>query len=226
METIEMTADVKVRSVPVFIVDDHPIVRQGLRQLIDQEEGFIVCGEAENGTQTFAALKVQMPGVMMMDLSLKNENGLELVKNLKALYPALPVLVVSVSDEEFYAERAIHAGAMGYIMKTQAANLIIKAIRCIMGGEVYLSDSVSARILRKMSAGNDDSKGSPVDKLSNRELQVFNLIGTGLGTRQIAERLSRSVKTVETYREHIKSKLDLKDSSELVQNAIQWLQSQ
>lgn len=225
METIQMMPEVKVKQVTVFIVDDHPIVRQGLRQLINQEADFIVCGEAENGRQTFEALKAQLPGVVIVDLSLKDESGLEIVKGLKELYPALPMLVVSMYDEEFYAERALYAGAMGYIMKTQVADLIIKALRRIVGGEVYLNESVSARILRKMSTGNGDTKGSHIDKLSNRELQVFRLIGTGLGTRQIAEKLSRSVKTVETYREHIKTKLDLKDSSELVQSAIQWLQS-
>jgi len=210
----------------VFIVDDHSIVRRGLRQLISQEADLVVCGEAENAQTALEAMKKLVPDVALVDLSLDGESGLELVKDIKARYPVVAVLVLSMHDEAFYAERALRAGAKGYIMKLRAADQILAAIRRVLSGEIYLSDPMAAKILRKVAGGKADAVGSPIERLSDRELEVFQLIGIGLGTRHIADRLSRSVKTVETYREHIKQKLDLKDATELTQAAIQWLQSQ
>lgn len=210
----------------VFIVDDHSIVRRGLEQLINQEADLVVCGEAENGQAALEAMKKSVPDVALVDLSLDGESGLELIKNIKARYPKVAVLVLSMHDEAFYAERVLRAGARGYIMKLQVADKILGAIRRVLSGEIYLSDPMAAKILRKVAGGKADAVSSPVERLSDRELEVFQLIGIGLGTRHIAERISRSVKTVETYREHIKQKLDLKDATELVQAAIQWLQSQ
>ncbi len=210
----------------VFIVDDHSIVRRGLKQLIDQEADLAVCGEAENGQAALEAIKKLAPDVALVDLSLDGESGLELIKDIKARYPKVLGLVLSMHDEAFYAERVLRAGAKGYIMKLQAPDLILKAIRRVLSGEIYLSDPMASKMLRKVAGGEDPIVGSPIERLSDRELEVFQLIGIGLGTRHIAERLSRSVKTVETYREHIKLKLDLKDATELTQAAIQWLQSQ
>jgi len=210
----------------IFIVDDHSIVRRGLKQLIDQEADLAVCGEAENGQAALEAMKKLAPDLALVDLSLGGESGLELIKDIKARYPKVSVLVLSMHDEAFYAERVLRAGAKGYIMKLQAPDLILKAIRRVLSGEIYLSDPMASKMLRKVAGGEDPIVGSPIERLSDRELEVFQLIGIGLGTRHIAERLSRSVKTVETYREHIKLKLDLKDATELTQAAIQWLQSQ
>lgn len=224
----DQTVNKKTR---ILIVDDHPIMRRGLAELIDLEKDLMICGEADGIQVALELIKTRAPHVVLVDLSLKNENGLELIKDIKARFPKVLMLVLSMYDEVFYAERVLRAGAKGYIMKQQAIDQVLVAIRRILSGEVYLSDSISSKILRGFTgekAGKADkaAKNSfTVDRLSDRELEVFRLIGSGFGTRKIAERLSRSVKTVETYREHIKVKLDLKDSSELVQNAIQWLQS-
>ncbi|PIQ82769.1 MAG: DNA-binding response regulator [Candidatus Omnitrophica bacterium CG11_big_fil_rev_8_21_14_0_20_64_10] len=217
---------VKAKRATVFIVDDHPIVRRGLEQLINQEADLVVCGQAEGAQTALEAMKKWMPDVALVDLSLTGESGLELIKDIKVRYPKVAVLVLSMHDETFYAERVLRAGAKGYIMKRQAAAQIVAAIRRILSGEIWLSDPMAAKILRKVAGGKTEAVGSPIERLSNRELEVFQLIGIGLGTRHIAERISRSVKTVEAYREHIKVKLDLKDATELNQAAIQWLQSE
>ncbi len=215
----------KVEKIKILIVDDHPVLRRGLAQLINLEKDLVACGEADNIQSALELMKTSKPNLVMVDLSLKNESGLELIKDIKARHPEVLMLALSMHDESFYAERVLRAGAKGYIMKQQATDQVLLAIRRILGGEVYLSDAISSKILRNFTGENSKKTASPVENLSDRELQVYRLIGTGLGTRQIAEKLSRSVKTVETYREHIKLKLDLKDSSELVQSAIQWLQS-
>jgi DNA-binding NarL/FixJ family response regulator len=225
MGKIKKKSTTKVKRSKIFIVDDHPIVCRGLAQLINMEKDLIVCGEADSIQMALEGMKVQMPDVVLVDLSLKDENGLDLIKDIKVRFPKVAVLAVSMYDEAFYAERVLRAGAKGYIMKQQATTQVLVAIRRILAGEVYVSDAMSSRILRKVTGEKNHKTGPAIDRLSDRELEVFRLIGTGLGTRQIAEKLSRSVKTVETYREHIKLKLDLKDSSELVQHAIQWLQS-
>ena len=217
---------VKAKRATVFIVDDHAIVRRGLEQLINQEADLVVCGEAENAQAALEAMKKRMPDVALVDLSLGGESGLGLIKDMKARYPTVAVLVLSMHDEVFYAERVLRAGAKGYIMKLQAPAQILGAIRRVLSGEIYVSDPMAAKMLRTVAGGKTEVSRSPIERLSDRELEVFQLIGIGLGTRHIAERLSRSVKTVETYREHIKQKLDLKDSTELTQAAIQWLQSE
>lgn len=209
----------------ILIVDDHPIMRRGLAELINLEKDLVICGEAEGIQAALELMKIQQPHVAMVDLSLKNESGLELIKDIIKRFPKVLILVLSMHDETFYAERVIRAGAKGYVMKQQATGQVLTAIRRILAGEVYLSEAMSSKILRNVTGKKIEKNASSVDTLSDRELEVFRLIGTGLGTRQIAERLSRSVKTIETYREHIKLKLNLKDSSELVQNAIQWSQS-
>lgn len=226
MKNTTKRAGAKAARATVFLVDDHAVVRRGLEQLINQEADLVVCGEAGNAQTALEAIKQLRPDVALVDLSLGGESGLELIKDIKARYPAVSVLVLSMHDEMFYAERALRAGAKGYIMKLKAADQILTAIRRILSGEIYVSDAMAAKVLRKVSGGTSEVSQSPVERLSDRELEVFQLIGIGLGTRHIAERLSRSVKTVETYREHIKQKLDLKDATELTQAAIQWLQSE
>lgn len=215
----------KIKKSKILIVDDHPIMRRGLAELINLEKDLVVCGEAESIQTALEFIKLHEPQVVLVDLSLKNESGLELIKDIKTRFPSVLMLVLSMHDEGFYAERTLRAGAKGYIMKHQATSQVLVAIRRILSGEVYLSDAISSKILRNFTGEGSKKSKTSVDQLSDRELEVFRLIGSGLGTRQIAERLSRSIKTVETYREHIKLKLDLKDSSELVQHAIQWLQS-
>jgi len=209
----------------IIIIDDHPIMRRGLAELISLQPDLEVCAEADDIKTALELIKRHQPDIAMIDLSLKNESGLELIKDIGLRFPKVLMLVLSMHDEIFYAERVLRAGAKGYIMKQQATSQVMLAIRKILAGEVYLSDAMSSKVLQNITGKKTQNSGSPIERLSDRELEVFRMIGTGLGTRQIAERLSRSVKTVETYREHIKLKLGLKDSSELVQNAIQWLQT-
>lgn len=210
----------------ILIVDDHPIVRRGLGELVNQEAGLVVSGQAEDAHQAMEAIKAQEPDMVIVDISLKETSGLELIKDIKTRYPGLPVLTLSMHDESLYAERALRAGAKGYIMKQQATEELIMAIRKVLDGQVYVSDTVAAKMVRKLVGGGPDVGASAIDRLSDRELEVFRLIGEGHGTRQIAEKLHLSVKTIETYRAHIKEKLNLADSAELLQHAIQWVKSQ
>ena len=214
----------KTKRAKVLLVDDHPIVRRGLAQMINQEMDLIICGEAESTQEALEVIELQKPNIALVDLSLKDDSGLELIKDIKARFPEVLTLVLSMHDEVFYAERVLRAGAKGYIMKQRATNQVLVAIRRVLAGEIYLSDAMSSKVLHDITGKKPERAGSFIDRLSDRELEVFRLIGTGLGTRQIAEKLSRSVKTVETYRGNIRLKLSLKNSSALVQNAIQWAQ--
>lgn len=209
----------------ILIVDDHPIVRQGLAELVNHEDDLVVCGQAEDAHQAMKAVKELTPDMAIVDISLKQTSGMELIKDLNAQYPNLPVLALSMHDESLYAERALRAGARGYIMKAEATEKVIMAIRKIMSGEIYISDIMASKMMRKLVGGNAEINTSPVERLSNRELEVFQLIGKGFGTRQISERLFLSTKTIETYRAHIKEKLNLADAAELLQYAIQWVNS-
>ncbi len=213
------------KEIRILIVDDHPIVRQGLAELVNHEVDLAVCGQAEDSHEAMGAVRELEPDTVVVDISLKETSGLELIKDIHSQYPDLPVLALSMHDETLYAERALRAGAMGYIMKQEATENVIVAIRKILGGEIYVSDRMASRMVRKLVAGQAESTASPVDCLSDRELEVFHLIGKGHGTRQISERLHLSVKTIETYRAHIKDKLNLADAAELLQYAIQWLNS-
>lgn len=210
----------------VLIVDDHPIVRQGLSELINHEKDLTVCGQAEDAQQAMAAIRSAKPDVVVVDISLKEKNGIELMKDIKAQYPNMPVLVLSMHDESLYAERALRAGARGYIMKQEATEKVVTGIRTVLSGQVYVSDKMAAKMVYKLVGGGATAGASPVESLSDRELEVFNLIGHGLGTRQIAEKLYLSIKTIETYRAHIKEKLNLVSAGELLQYAIQWVNTQ
>ena len=205
----------------VFLVDDHPIVRQGLALFIDREPDLMVCGEADDTTSALQAIRESTPDFVVLDISLDGPDGLELLKTLRVRYPNLPVLVLSMHDESVYAERALRAGANGYIMKQEATDRVLTAIRHILGGDVYLSDRLTKRMLQQFVNGSISPR-DPLAKLSNRELEVYRLIGAGHGTRQIADELHVSTKTVESYQAHIKEKLALRNARELVQHAVEW----
>jgi DNA-binding NarL/FixJ family response regulator len=207
----------------VFLVDDHPIVRQGLTLLINREPDLTVCGEAEDAGAALQQVETHRPQIVVLDISLTGPDGLELLKSLRSRFPDLPVLILSMHDESQYAERALRAGARGYIMKQEATQKVLVAIRRILGGEVYLSERLASKILHQFVGGVPNSRESPLDVLTDRELEVFRLIGEGRLTRQIAEDLHISVKTVESYQARIKEKLLLKNARELVQRAIQWV---
>jgi len=209
----------------ILIVDDHPIVRQGLAELVNHETDLVVCGQAEDAHQAMKAVKELKPDMAIVDISLKETSGMELIKDLNSQYPNLPVLALSMHDESLYAERVLRAGARGYIMKAEATEKVIMAIHKILSGEIYISDKMAAKMIRKLVGSSTEINASPLNSLSDRELEVFQLIGKGFGTRQISERLYLSIKTIETYRAHIKEKLHLADAAELLQYAIQWVNS-
>jgi DNA-binding NarL/FixJ family response regulator len=206
----------------VFLVDDHPIVRQGLTLLINQEPDLVVCGEAEAAWPVPAALAALNPDVLVLDISLNGPDGLDLLKSIRATDTNLPILVLSMHDESLYAERALRAGANGYIMKQEATERVLVAIRRILRHEVYVSDRIANTMLQQIVSRQVNSPQSLVATLSDRELEVFRLIGDGHGTREIAEQLRLSIKTVESYQAHIKDKLSLPSARALMQRAIEW----
>lgn len=209
--------------IKVLLVDDHPILRAGLGRLINQEADMMICGEAEDGATAFDLVGTLNPDIAVIDISLKGSNGIELVKNLKARYPELPTMVLSMHDESLYAERALRAGSLGYIMKEEAIEQVLVAIRKVLQGEIFLSEKMKSKMLQQMASGKGKVITSPIEQLTDRELEVFRLIGEGCSTRQIAGQLHLSVRTVEAYREYIKSKLNLKNATELVQHAFHWV---
>jgi DNA-binding NarL/FixJ family response regulator len=206
----------------VFVVDDHPLLRQGLAMMINQETDLMVCGEAEDAPTAMKAIASFKPDILIADISMNGPDGLDLLKNLRMLYPDLPVLVLSMHDESIYAERALRARANGYIMKQEATEKVLVAIRRILDGEIYLSSRMANKLLQQYMSGQTVQTDSRLAALSDRELEVFRLIGEGLGTRQIAEALHLSMKTVESYQAHLKEKLSLRTGRELMQHAIQW----
>lgn len=210
----------------VLIVDDHPVVRQGLAQLINQEKDLEVRGYAEDAFQAMQAIKDIRPDMIIVDISLKGTSGMDLIKDVKIQYPSLPILILSMHDESLYAERALRAGAKGYIMKHEATDQVITAIRRVLAGQIYVSDTMAARMVSKLAAGTAQPNASPVESLSDRELEVFRLIGEGHKTRDVADKLHLSVKTIETYRAHIKDKLGFRDGNELFRFAVEWVNSE
>jgi DNA-binding NarL/FixJ family response regulator len=206
----------------VLVVDDHPLLRQGLALLINQQQDMQVCGEAEEAHAAMQAVTQCRPDIIILDISLNGPDGLELLKSIRACDPDLPVLILSMHDEAIYAERALRARANGYIMKQEATEKVLVAVRRILNGELYLSDRMSNKMLQHYIGGAPSMIQSRISSLSDRELEVFRLIGEGRATREIAEELHLSVKTVETYQAHIKDKLALRSGRELIQHAIQW----
>jgi DNA-binding NarL/FixJ family response regulator len=213
---------VRTQKKTVFVVDDHPLLRQGLAMLINRESDLMVCGEAEEAPTAMKALAAARPDILIADISLNGPDGLDLLKNLRILYPDLPVLILSMHDESIYAERALRARANGYIMKQEATEKVLVAVRRILDGEIYLSYRMANKLLQQYMSGQTAETDSRLTALSDRELEVFRLIGDGLGTRRIAEVLHLSMKTVESYQAHLKEKLSLRTGRELMQHAIQW----
>ena len=221
-----MSVKNKISAKRILIVDDHPMMRTGLAQLIGNEPDLKVIAEASTAGQAINLATKHRFELALLDISLPDKNGLELIKDLRSLCPELPILVVSMHDEMVYAERALRAGARGYIMKQEGGQKFLTAIRQVLGGQICVSDAMSARILEVFSGKQGDQGGSPVRKLSDREFEVFQFIGQGVSNRAIAEQLHLSVKTVEVHRAHIKEKLGLKTATELVRYALRWTDSQ
>ena len=208
----------------ILLVDDHAVVRYGMAHLINRESDLVVCGEQEDAAHALTAVGKLKPDLVVADISLKDSSGLELMRNIKSQFEGLPVLVVSAHDEAVYAEIAFRAGALGYLMKGEALDQIVTAIRRVLSGNIYVSDALAARLLRQQISGRPDVQEPMVGRLSSRELEVFQLIGQWKKTSEIAGQLHLSIKTIEYYREQIKQKLDLKNAAELTQQATTWAQ--
>jgi len=206
----------------IMLVDDHPLVRERLTEIINREIDLVICGDAEDRHQALQVIKPCRPHLVIVDITLKSSDGVELIRDIHARRPALLILVVSMHDESLYAERALRAGARGYITKQEATRNILSAIRRVLSGQIYLNDKIASRILSRLATPAPTSGFTPADLLADRELQVFELTGLGLNTRQIAARLHLGVKTVETYRARIREKLDVKDPDDLLSLAITW----
>src|ERR1700680_120762 len=206
----------------ILVVDDHPIIRQGLALMLNREADLVVCGEAEDATGAMLVMASARPDVLIVDISLNGPDGLDLLKNIRTTHPALPVLILSMHDESIYAERALRAGAKVYIMKQEATEKVLVAIRRILNGEIYVSERIANKMLKHYITGASSLKNSSISDLSDRELEVFRLIGEGHGTRQIAEELNLGIRTVASSQAHIKEKLSLRSARELMQHAIQW----
>lgn len=209
----------------IVIVDDHPMMREGLAQLIDNEPDLIVEAQADSAGQALHTIESSVPNLLLVDISLPDKGGLELIKDVHTLHPTLPILVISMHDETLYAERVLRAGGRGYIMKQEGGKKLMQAIRQVLSGHIYVSEKISAKILENFS-GNRGESQSPVEKLSDREFEVFQLLGQGQGTRDIAEHLHLSIKTVEVHRANIRKKLELATGNELVRYAIRWTEAQ
>jgi len=212
--------------IKIVIIDDHPLMRKGLAMSLESEADIRVAAQAAGAEDGLGIIEAEDPDLVVVDISLPGMSGIELVKQVQAIRPEMKTLVVSRHDEALYAERAIRAGAKGYVMKLEAPDVMIKAVRRVMNGGIYVSEKVNERLLMGMVSGNELLSQSPLDVLSDRELEVFELTGKGFGTREIAERLHLSVKTVESYRARIKTKLNLSNAAELMQHAVQWVEGE
>jgi DNA-binding NarL/FixJ family response regulator len=209
----------------IFIVDDHPMMREGLAQLIAHEPDLAVCGEADDGAEALAQIEKLKPDLALVDITLRSTNGLELIKDLRIRAPATSVLVISMHDESLYAERVLRAGGRGYVMKQEGGKKLMEAIRQVLSGKTYVSEKIAARIFDSFS-GRPTESSSPVERLTDREFEVFQLIGGGLSTKEIADKLHVSAKTVEVHRVNIKQKLNVGTAPELIRFAVRWMESQ
>jgi DNA-binding NarL/FixJ family response regulator len=210
----------------ILLVDDHPLVREWLANLINQQSDLQVCGEASNAPEALELVGTAKPDIAIVDISLEGGSGIELIKNIKALHPGVMVIVLSMHDEMLYAERALRAGARGYIMKREATKKVLHAVRCVLEGKLYASERVNAMMTEKFVEGKPSASNSPVEQLSDRELEVFQLMGRGFSTRQIADELKVSFKTVQAFHARIKDKLNLTNATELLREAIRWHDSE
>lgn len=209
----------------ILLVDDHAIVREGFAEVIKTHAGLTVCGEAESAAEAMTAVERLKPDLVVVDLSLQGGSGLDLIKNLKSLHPLLPMLVLSMHDEAVYAERALRAGALGYVMKRQDSATLLRAIREVLEGRIFLSPVMRERMLQKVAGGMTATTDSGAVKFTDREIEVLQLIGEGRTTRQIAQKLHLSISTVETHRAHIKEKLNVGNGPELIRAAVEWVNS-
>lgn len=207
----------------IIIVDDHPLFRHGIAKLISGEPDFVLVAEAAAAPQALDAIRKQKPDLVVLDISLKGPNGIELMKMIKAEDPKLPVLILSMHDELLYAERALRAGARGYVMKQEAMERVMTAMREVLRGEIYLSQGMSRRVIHEHIQGSGERGTLPIDRLSDREMEVLQLIGQGRGVREIAQELNLSVKTIESHREHIKQKFNFTSAREVARYAVQWV---
>jgi len=210
----------------IFIVDDHPLVREWLATLINRQSDLMVCGDADNASDGLKLIATVKPHVAVVDISMQGGSGLELLKNIKAASPEVLVIVLSMHDEALYRERALRAGARGYVMKREATKRVLQAIRSVLGGKLYLSDNMAMLMAEKFVDGRPKTAGSVVERLSDRELEVFQLLGRGYSTRRIAEELHVSVKTIQAFCARIKEKLGLPSATELLRAATRWHDSQ
>ncbi|MBA7523653.1 Oxygen regulatory protein NreC [subsurface metagenome] len=210
----------------IIIVEDHPVLREGLKKIINHEEDLSIIGEAWDVRSAWAAIKAKKPDLVIIDISLGESNGLELIKELKVHYEELPILVLSMHDEILFAERAIQAGAKGYITKSEQSDVLLAAIRKVLSGKYYVGESIVSRIFNRFFDCPKNLKKSPIERLSNREMEVLQLMGMAKGSRQIAEALYLSIKTVQTYQQRIKDKLGLNNATELIQYASQWVNTE
>ncbi len=208
-----------------LVVDDHPVFRQGLVALIHSQTDYKVASEAGSSEEALKSLEQLTPDIALVDISLRNDNGLDLVRTMKKIHPDVPVLIVTMHDEIVYAERSMKAGARGLVMKQEAPETILEAIRTVLSGRVYLSERMNNRILESMFAAPKDGENSPIDRLSERETEVLEFIGQGFGATEIARNLALSVKTVNTYQEHLKEKLNLESSADVRRFAVSWFQA-
>ncbi|HEY5953892.1 MAG TPA: response regulator transcription factor [Terrimicrobiaceae bacterium] len=220
------SSELKSKKTRVLIVDDHPITRSGLSYLINHQPDMVTCCEAQNAAEALTGVLEARPDLVLTDFTLPDKNGLELIKDIKAVRPELPILVISMHEESLYAERVLRAGARGYITKEEGGERLMRAIRHVLSGAIYVSDKMSARILEIFSGGPAAQSRSVVEELSDREFEVFELLGAGLSTQQIAERLRLSMKTVDAHRAKLKSKLKVRTNNELVAYAARWAASQ
>ncbi len=210
----------------LLVVDDHPMMRQGLAQLITNEPDLVICAEAENGRQAIEAIPKAKPDLVLADISLPDKNGLELIKDIQALHAGLPVLVISMHEESLYAERVLRAGGRGYIMKQEGGKKLMEAIRQVLGGRIYVSEKISSKILEGLSGHSANASHPKVEMLTDREFEVLQLLGQGRGTREVSQQLHLSIKTIEVHRANIKKKLGLKTATELIRYAVQWVETQ
>jgi DNA-binding NarL/FixJ family response regulator len=210
----------------VLVLDDHPITRYGLTQLINREADVEVCGDAATASEALTAIKSACPDLVLADITLPGRSGLEFLKDVQAQYPDLPVLVMSMHDESIYAERVLRAGGRGYIMKSEGGERLLEALRQVLSGQVYVSKNMSAALLDHLTRPRPQSRQATPGVLSDREFEIFQLIGQGLSAKHIGERLNLSVKTVDTHRQHIKQKLNLRTGPELIRQAVRWSAAQ
>ncbi|MDI1312293.1 response regulator transcription factor [Prosthecobacter sp.] len=226
-EPVKKESPAKEMKHRVLIVDDHPIFRDGITQLINSQPDLHVCGHVCSAAQALSSVEALKPDMLIVDISIQGTNGIELIKTIRAQHPAMRALMLSSHDENLYAERALRAGARGYIMKAESSEKVIEAIRRVLSGDLYLSEAIGGRLLDTFLNGRASQTGtSAVEQLSDRELEIFRALGEGRTTREIAETLFLSVKTVETHRSHIKEKLNVQTAPELIRTAVEWVNSQ